>query len=191
MTDPPPLDTILQRAFARVDDDDVRLFYAYFEELKKHARSALGHRARVFPGESHVAQSALFSMFADAASVGVPFGDVDEHGYPMLWPLLLRYIERHCEKWKKYYRAKKRSGTAVPLHGDAGLAIDPADHRTDDAGLEEALAELHRRLTPRQQQIAALSAEGRTLEEIAREVGCSESLVSLEKKKIRAALEAG
>ncbi len=185
MTDPPPLDDVLRRAFARVDDDDVRLFYAYFDELKRHARAALGRRARTFPGDSHVAQSALFSLFADAAAGGLPLGDVDADGYPMLWPLLLRYIERHGEKWKKYYRAKKRKADEVGL----GVGIDPADHRAGD-DLGEALEELHRRLTPRQQRIAALSADGRTLEQIAAEVGCSESLVSLEKKKIRAALEA-
>ncbi|MBY0228149.1 MAG: LuxR C-terminal-related transcriptional regulator [Gemmataceae bacterium] len=185
MTDP-PLDSVLRRAFDGVDDEDVRLFYAYFDELKRHARSALSHRARQFPGDSHVAQSALFSLFADAAVARLPFGEVDAQGYPMLWPLLLRYIERHCEKWKKYHRAKKRQGTNVPL--DAG--IDPPDPRSADEDIGEALAELHRRLTPRQQQVAALSAEGRTLEEIARELDCSESLVSLEKKKIRAALEA-
>ena len=186
MSEPPPLDSVLRRAFAEVEDDDVHLFYAYFGELKAHARRALGHRARVFPGESHVAQSALFSLFADAAAGSLPFGDVDAEGYPMLWPLLLRYIERHCEKWKKYYRAKKRHAPEVPL---AAAGVDPPAPDAD-AGLDEALAELHRRLTPRQQQVAALSAEGRTLEQIARELGCSESLVSLEKKKIRAALEA-
>lgn len=184
MHDPPTLDDVLRRAFCRVDDDDVRLFYAYFDELKQHARRALGYRARLFPGESHVAQSALFSLFADAAAAEVPLGEVDAEGYPMLWPLLLRYIERHGEKWKKYYRAKKRKATTVPLE----VGIDPASP-PPETDLTEALEELNRRLTPRQQQVAALSAQGRTLEQIAAELDISESLVSLEKKRIRGALE--
>jgi hypothetical protein len=194
MPDAPLLDDMLRGVFARTDDDDVRLFYAYFDELKDHVRRYLHGKARQFPGTSHVAQSALFSLFCDVMLHKVPLQDVDEHGYPMLWPLLLKYIERHCEKWKKYYRAKKRCGAEVSLApADAdGPGLDPADHRAP-AGDEEvvgaALAELYQRLTPRQRQIADLSAQGRTLAETAAALGCSQSLVSLEKKAIRALLE--
>jgi DNA-binding CsgD family transcriptional regulator len=117
----------------------------------------------------------------------IPLHDVDESGYPMVWPLLLKYLERHCEKWKKYYRAAKRSGAEVPL-----TCGDPPDHRTssgDEETVGEALAALYQRLTPRQRRVADLSAQGRTLAETAAELGCSESLVSLEKKAIRRMLE--
>jgi hypothetical protein len=186
MTDVPPLDAVLRQAFARVNDEDVRLFYAYFDELKGHVRRYLSGKARCCPGESHIAQSALFSLFCDLAVQQVPLADEDEHGYPMLWPLLLKYIERHCEKWKKYYRARKRRGTEVPL------GIDRPDHRAaagDEETVGATLAALYDRLTPRQRQVADLSAQGRTLAEIAAELGCSESLVSLEKKAIRRILE--
>src|SRR5262245_59188257 len=137
MTDAPPLDHMLQEVFAHVEGDDVLLFYAYFEELKGHVRKYLSARARLFPGESHVAQSPLFSLFCDLAVQQIPLEDVDEHGYPMLWPLLLKYIERHCEKWKKYYRAKKRDATEVP-HADG---VEPADYRAadDEFAVGEAL----------------------------------------------------
>jgi DNA-directed RNA polymerase specialized sigma24 family protein len=192
MADVPPLDAVLRRAFARVNDDDVRLFYAYFEELKRHVRRYLTGKARLCPGESHVAQSALFSLFSDLAVQDIPLQDIDEYGYPMLWPLLLKYVERHCEKWKKYYRAKKRAAGEVPL-GQAGRAgPDPADYRAGAADEDEvgaALEELYAKLTPRQRRVADLSAQGKTLAEIAAAVGCSESLVSLEKKAIRGLLE--
>src|SRR5262245_39115585 len=133
MADAPSLDDMLRGALARVDDEDVRLFYRYFDELKQHVRRYLSGKARQFPGESHIAQSALFSLFCDLAVVQVPLQDTDEYGYPMLWPLLLKYIERHCDKWKKYYRAKKRRAAEVPLS-----ALEPADHR-GPAGDEEAV----------------------------------------------------
>jgi DNA-binding CsgD family transcriptional regulator len=194
MSDAPSLDHMLHDVFAHVEGDDVHLFYAYFEELKGHVRKYLSAKARLFPGESHVAQSALFSLFCDLAVQQIPLEDVDEHGYPMLWPLLLKYIERHCEKWKKYYRAKKRNAAEVPLSGAAGApGVEPADYRAadDEAAVGEALAALYERLTPRQRRVADLSAEGCTLAEIADALGCSESLVSIEKKAIRTLLETG
>ena len=193
MTDPPSLDEMLRGAFARANDDNIQIFYAYFEELKQHVRRYLSRKSRLFPGESHVAQSAMFSLFCDLAVQDIPLQDVDEHGYPMLWPLLLKYVERHCEKWKKYYRAKKRSVPVVPLSasGPENFTFDLPDHRgvDDEDAVGEALANLYARLTPRQQRVADHSAQGKTLEEIATEIGCSESLVSLEKKAIRTLLQ--
>jgi hypothetical protein len=195
MTDAPSIDDVLRRAFDHVDDEEVRLFYAYFDDLKRHVRRYLSGKARFYPGESHVAQSAMFSLFCDLAVQDIPLQDTDEHGYPMLWPLLLKYVERHCEKWKKYFRAKKRSGPELRL-GGAGAdtaGFDPADHRgaeSEEETVGAVLAALYEKLTPRQRRVADLSAQGKTLEEIAGQIGCSESLVSLEKKAIRNLLEA-
>jgi DNA-binding CsgD family transcriptional regulator len=192
--DAPPLDEMLRRALGRVDDADVRLFYRYFDELKGHVRRYLGRKARKSPGESAVAQSALLSLFCDVTLAQVPLADVDEHGYPALWPLLLKYIERHCNKWNKYYRARKRKAAEVPLAAadSGGPGIDPPDHRgpaDDEEAVGAALEALHANLTPRQRRVADLTAGGRTLEEIAQELNCSQSLVSMEKKAIRRLLE--
>jgi RNA polymerase sigma factor (sigma-70 family) len=193
MPDAPAIDDMLRDTFARVNDDDVRLFYEYFEELKSHVRRYLTGKARHFPGASHVAHSALFSLFCDLSVQQIPLQDVDEYGYPMVWPLLLKYIERHCEKWKKYYRARKRQGAEVSLSGgEEEHGIDLPDRRApadDEEALGTALATLYEQLTPRQRRVADLSAQGLTLEAIAKDLGCSESLVSLEKKAIRKSLE--
>jgi hypothetical protein len=124
MADTPALEDVLRNALSGLDDDDVRIFYRYFEELKRLARSLLRRKARAFPGESAVAQSALLSLLADASFHQIPLTDVDEEGYPALWPLLLKYIERHCNKWNKYYRAKKRQGKEVPLAAHGGSRGD-------------------------------------------------------------------
>jgi RNA polymerase sigma factor (sigma-70 family) len=194
MDDAPSIEMMLQNAFARVEDSDAQVFYSYFDELKRHVRRYLHGKARTMPGETHIAQSALFSLFCDVAVQQIPLQDVDEHGYPMLWPMLLKYIERHCEKWKKYYRAKKRQGGEVPIaSADTQKSdLDPADYRSaanDEVEVGNLLAALYERLTPRQRQVADLSAQGRTLEEIAAALNCSESLVSIEKKNIRKILE--
>lgn len=194
MTEPPSLDAMLRSVLQKVDDEDVHLFYGYFDELKGHVNRYLSGKARVFPGASAVAQSALFSLFCDLTLQQVPLSDVDEYGYPMLWPLLLKYIERHCDKWKKYYRAKKRQGTELSFSSrdPDGPALDPSDYRAaadEEEAVGAALVALYEKLAPRQRRVADLSAQGRTLEEIATELGCSESLVSLEKKAIRRLLE--
>src|SRR6516164_3289076 len=132
----PPLHEMLRRDLSRLSDDDVRLFFAYFDELKQQVRKYLCGKARLFPGTSAVANSALFSLFCNATLAGLSLAEVDEEGYPALWPLLLLYIERHCNKWNKYYRAKKRNAVEVPLTADnsAAATIDPADYR---AGTDE------------------------------------------------------
>ena len=190
----PPLHEMLRRDLSRLSDDDVRLFFAYFDELKQQVRKYLCGKARLFPGTSAVANSALFSLFCNATLAGLSLADLDEEGYPALWPLLLLCIERHCNKWNKYYRAKKRNAVEVPLTADnsAAATIDPADYRAgadEEAAVGSALEALYARLTPRQRRVADLTVAGHTLEQIAQELGCSESLVSLEKKAIRKLLE--
>jgi DNA-directed RNA polymerase specialized sigma24 family protein len=133
-------------------------------------------------------------MLADVPVHQIPLMDVDEEGYPALWPLLLKYIERHCNKWNKYYRAKKRQGKEVALgtHGESQPAVDPAaagPSPAEEAEFAEAWEVLEQRLAPRQYQVATLAAQGRTLEQIARELGCSETTVSNDKKAIRSVLE--
>lgn len=195
MADTPTLDDALRQALAGVRNDDVDTFYAYFEELKGHVRRYLGRKAKLVTGETAVAQSALWSMFCDVAVQRVPLDEVDDLGYPMLWPLLLKYIERHCDKWNKFFQAKKRRGgeTSFSAVGPAGesVGLDPADHRSgdDSAQFDELCRSLEAKLTPEEQQVFAARLQDRTLAEIAVQIGRSEGTVVNRLKRIRTLLE--
>jgi ECF sigma factor len=193
MADAPTFDETLQQALAGGDNEGVRIFYAYFEDLKRLARRHLGRKARSMPGESAVAQSALLSLFCDLALTTIPFTDVDEHGKPMLWPCLLKYVERHCDKWNKYYLAKKRSGVEVSLAGSAEEGgFDPADHRApadDETRFAEALEALAIRLSDEELAILEGRLKDESLEQLAARIGRAESTVSNRLNRIRALLE--
>jgi hypothetical protein len=134
-----------------------------------------------------VAHSALFSLFCDLALQDVPLADVDEYGCPMLWPLLLKYAERHCDKWNKYYQAKKRKGTAVPL------ARDPTDHRApaaDEKDFADAWQGLCGRLSAEERRVLEGRLRNETLAEIAAAIGRSQSTVSNILCRIRDLLKA-
>jgi RNA polymerase sigma factor (sigma-70 family) len=191
---PPPFDRVLSQALVGLRDDDVTLFYDYFDELKRHVRRHLHRRARGQPGESAVAHSALVSLFCDVNVQSIPLNDVDEFGYPMLWPLLLKYVERHCEKWNGYYRARKRAGTVVSLGGGPSPTeggVDPADYRDPEDGerFDTLLEQFYGRLSGQERQICELRMHDKTLNQIAQEVGCSEATVSARLRKIRNVLE--
>jgi hypothetical protein len=196
----PPFDDVLKQAVRRVDNEDVRIFYDYFHELKQHARQCLIQKARSHPGASAVVQSALLSMFCDLAVQDIPLSDVDDYGYPMLWPLLLRYLERHCDKWNKYYQLKKRRGVEVPIgvadeHGKRG--IDPEDYRAGDKEESHVIRrcqELYTRFTDEEHEVFDLWLAGKTLDETAALLKakgrrCGTAKVSYVRKRIRAKLE--
>src|SRR5262249_23149231 len=143
-------------------------FYDYFDELRAQVRRCLGghlgRKAGVFPGETAIGVSALLSLFCDVAAQNVPLSDVDEYGYPMLWPLLLKYVERHCNKWNAYYRTAKRGAA------ETSLDADPVDYRADagESALAEACEALYARLTEAEQKVLEGRLRGETLKEIAR-----------------------
>jgi DNA-directed RNA polymerase specialized sigma24 family protein len=192
----PPFNETLRQALAGVDNEDVRIFYAYFEDLKRQARRHLGRKAATHPGESAVVQSALLSLLCDLALQGIPLADVDEYGYPMLWPLMLQYLERHCDKWNKYYLAKKRQGVEIPLAsgstatGEGGL--DLADYREgveEEQGYVSACAELYAQLSEEERVVLEGRLQDKSLEEIAAQIGRAASTVSNRLKRIRTLLE--
>jgi hypothetical protein len=187
MSDTPPFEDTLRNALAGLDHEDVRLFYDYIEELKSQVRKYLSGKARTLPGTSAVAQSALLSLICDLAIQKIPLADVDEHGYPMVWPLLLKYVERHCNKWNAYYRARKRQGTQT------ALAAEPADYRAapgEEAAFVAACEELYGQLSPEERAVLEGRLKDESLEQIAQRIGRAESTVGNRLNRIRAVLEA-
>jgi DNA-directed RNA polymerase specialized sigma24 family protein len=188
MADPPTFDDVLRQALAGLDNADVRIFYDYFEDLKRRVRGHLSRPAAVVPGPSAVAQSALLSMFCDLAIQQIPLGDVDEYGCPMLWPVLLKYLERHCDKWNKYYLTQAHR---PPVSMSPGM--DYPDHRAPadaETAWADAVAKLVAQLTKEEQQVLEGRLKDETLEEIAQRIGRAESTVYNRLSRIRAVLEA-
>jgi DNA-directed RNA polymerase specialized sigma24 family protein len=104
----------------------------------------------------------------------------------MLWPLLLKYAERHRNQWKAYSRAKRRQGTEVEL------TAEPADHRAS-AGEESAFVAAcevpYARLSSEEQAVLEGRLQDQPLEQIARRISRSEATVSNRLPRIRALLE--
>src|SRR5262245_17537260 len=194
MADTPPFDEVLQQALQGLDNEDVRLFYDYFEDLRGRAARVLSGKARLMPGASAVAASALLSLLCDLAVLKVPLSDVDDQGRPAVWPLLLQYVERHCDKWNKWHEAKMRRGAEVSLHGaGAGRTIDPEDYRApaDDEGqFAAALERLCARLSDEERRVLEARLAGKSLAEIALLIERSENTVSNRLAHIREVLRA-
>jgi DNA-binding CsgD family transcriptional regulator len=195
MSDAPPFDHVLQQALRGLDNEDVRLFYEYFDDLKRRAARALAGKARLMPGASAVAASALLSFLCDLAVLDIPISDVDDQGRPALWPLLLQYVERHSDKWNKWHQAKMRKGAEVSLHAaaDAGRTIDPEDYRApadDEGAFAAALARLCERLTDEERRVLEARLAGKSLAEVALLIGRSENTVSNRLARIREVLQA-
>jgi hypothetical protein len=70
MSDTPPFHESLRNALAGLDDDDVRIFYDYFEELKSQIRRHLTGKARYVPGTSPVSHSAVVSPLPEFLQPG-------------------------------------------------------------------------------------------------------------------------
>lgn len=188
---PPPFDDVLRMAQRREEGEAVRVLYHYFERLKRAVGRQLAGKAKAKVDVSGVVQSALFSLVQDARFAGVPLSDVDADGQPMLWPLLLRYLERHCDKWNKFWTAKKRAGGEVPVgpaSDDGPAGADPADPRDtdwDDDRLEAACQALEQSLTTEEAGVFQDMVAQKTLDESARRAGCSQAKVSYLRKRIR------
>ncbi len=219
MKDTPEFQEVLRQAMQGVDNECVRLLYEYFEELKRHACRFLCSKARIMPGASAVVASALDSLICDVALrdvlaevkdqklrsyiagrverlEGAGPGEGDD-GRPALWARLLVYVERHCDKWKKWHQAKMRKGTEMSLYGDGSATIDVEDYRApgDEEGRWEerlrleALEPLCARLTEEEIPVLLLRLGGETLAQIAQTIERSENTVSNRLAHIRGLLE--
>jgi hypothetical protein len=193
MAETPPFDDVLQQALKGLNNEDVRLFFEYFEDLKRKAARGLKGKAGVMPGASAVAASALLSLLCDLAVLDIPLNDVDDQGRPALWPLLLKYVERHCDKWNKWHQAKMRQGAELSLHGaDGGRTIDPQDYRApagDEEAFAAALERLCERLSEEERRVLEARLGGKSLAEIALLIERSENTVTNRLTRIREVLQ--
>lgn len=186
--DLPSLDVVLEQALSGVNNDDVEVFYQYFDQLRNRVRSKLIVKARTAVGESAILHSALLSMFVDVKTLRIPLTELDSDGRPMLWPLLLKYIERHCNKWNSYYRATKvKQEFPIGPGTDSVAGYDPAAR---EAGIdEEEVLDICERLNANlaEDERAAFEdwVQGKTIEESAKRIGCSESKISYLRKRVR------
>jgi hypothetical protein len=183
MSDTPSRTETSPRSFAGLDNEDAGVYLARFEELKRQARKHLGRKAQVSPGATGVAASALGSLIRDLEFNQIPLSDVDKYGYPMLWPLLLKYVERHCDNANKLYRAKKRNAAEVPLGpgADGERGIEPVDHRPspeDQVVAKDLIERLCERLTPLDNEVLRGRLQVETLTQIAARANRSAAWVS-------------
>ena len=184
----PSFEEVLEQVFSGIENEDVEVFYQYFDQLRSRVRSKLISKARTAVGESAILHSALLSMFADVRALRIPLTDVDADGRPMLWPLLLKYIERHCNKWNSYYRAAKvKQEFPIGPSTDSSMGYDPA---AKEAGLDEEeilriCEQLNAQLTQEEQAVFEDWVQGKTIEESAQHIDCSESKISYLRKRVR------
>jgi len=111
----------------------------------------------------------------------------------MLWPLLLRYIERHCDKWNKRYQTKKwgacevrseveRVRTPAGVPGSPPTRMGRGTARTD-------LQRLLDSLSPEEVVVFECWKDQQSLAATALKLGCCEAKVSYLRKAIRERLE--
>src|SRR4051812_20256476 len=102
----------MRRLRQRESDALTREFAGYVGRLVALARSRLREKVRHQVGEDAVVQSAVASLVekhgGDTVDLARPDG---------LWDLLAESTLRHCDRWNKRYRARKRAAPEVPLAG--------------------------------------------------------------------------
>jgi RNA polymerase sigma factor (sigma-70 family) len=158
-------------------DAATRVFKEYADRLIGLARGRLSERARRKVGDEAVVQSALLSFFTHHT------GEIDLQSEDSLWTNLLAITLRHCGKWNKRFRAKKRAGPEAPLQvsregADAGLEPS-AEKPTPEmvVTLVDLVEHLMAGLTERQRQVVELRLQDVPVAEICRQVGLSQARV--------------
>ena len=168
-----------------------RVFEAYYQQVIGEACRLLRWRVKEAVEPANVAASVLSSFFSNHTEDAI-----DLHAPDGVWGLLLEMTLRHCEKWNKRFRARKRrpAGGVTPIgDGSEEGGVVPAD---DAPGPEEAVdeadyyahlvRELEALLSERQRTVLALHLSGRRADEIADRIGFARPTVDRELAAIRA-----
>jgi RNA polymerase sigma factor (sigma-70 family) len=153
------------------------VFKAYAHRLIGLARNRLSERARLKVGDEAVVQSALLSFFIHHT------GEIDLRSEDSLWTNLLAITLRHCGKWNKRFRARKRGAPETPLQRsrdgeDGGLELSAEEPTPEMAvTLADLVEHLMAGLTERQRQVVQLRLQQVPVAEICRKVGLSQARV--------------
>jgi RNA polymerase sigma factor (sigma-70 family) len=153
-----------------------QVFHGYVGRLIGLARRRLSERARQKAGEEDVVQSALQSFFVHHVE------DLDLRDEQDLWAILLEITLRHCGKWNKRFRAKKRVAREVPIRpqseDDAGCEPGGDDPTPEEAAsLADLVEHLMARMTQRQRFVFQRRLQGYSVAEIATDLQLSEAMV--------------
>jgi DNA-directed RNA polymerase specialized sigma24 family protein len=179
---------LMQSLRAGNQDAQVQVFRAYLHRVIALARVRLKSRVKQAVGEDAVALSAMASFFLNHTEKMIDLQDENS-----LWGLLSEITLRHCEKWNKRFRAKKRAGTEVPLGSARDEHFfdpqDPAPGPATDAGFVDIYTQFLEQLSDRQRQVAEQQLQGSTVAESADALQISQSTVLRERREVKRILE--
>jgi len=188
---------LMERLCKEDVDARVTVFEKYWQGVIEQACQKLKWRVKEAVEPANVALSVLSSFFEKHAE-----DDIDLQQQDGVWGLLVEITGRHCEKWNKRFRAKKRrpEGGVLRIDGNTSNAArgreDLFEHEDVEAPkdlIDEAdylahlLYQLNNRLNERQRQVIALHLSGLTNNEVSQAMGITKSRVDhlcLEIRKI-------
>jgi RNA polymerase sigma-70 factor (ECF subfamily) len=180
-------DRFMDRLRCGDEDAATEVFRRFARRLVALARRQLDSwlRRRVEPED--VVQSVFRSFFTRFQSGQFQLGDWDN-----LWTVLALITVRKCanrlEFWQAAKRDLQREVRVPPECGllEEALARDPTP--SEAAGLSETVAELMRRLPPRDRAVLALHLQGQDVAAISDEVGLTERTVRRALERVRQTL---
>jgi RNA polymerase sigma-70 factor (ECF subfamily) len=180
---------------ARLRQGDERAAEAVWERFARRltalAAARLPGLLRPKADAEDVVQSVFRSFFARQAD-----GRLQADSWDGLWTLLTVLAVRKCGHRVKHFRAARRdvrreadvAGTGSTSSAWEATAPEPTP--AEAVLLADTLEEVMRDLEPRHRRIVGLRLEGYTIEEVARQAGCTERSVHRVLEKARARLEA-
>lgn len=171
----------------RSGDDEAasQVFNRFAERLIALARSRIDQATRQKIDPEDAVQSAYRSFFRRHAE-----GQFDIRDWNNLWTLLTVITVRKCLKKARYFRAGRRDvrqEAAKPADESSFSweAISREPTPEEAALLAESVEQLLRGLSERDRAIVTLCLQGYAMQEISKQIGCSERTVQRVKERIR------
>jgi DNA-binding CsgD family transcriptional regulator len=169
------------------DDAHTAVWVRYWQKVIGKTCTKLKWRVKEVYEPGNVAASVMSSFFQHHTE-----DDIDVQAEDGIWDLLIEVTLRHCEKWNKRFRAKKRKreGSLLPIgveragtDGKPDAGFDPDDDEVRPDLIDEAdylahlLHKLNTRLNDRGRQVVALHLSGLTNADVGQSIGISKTRV--------------